>query len=163
MTIPERLGGPAYAVGGGRICDRYWHALAIRWAGERGALWFVRVEMFVANDSGRFCWSDPGCAVDAFSARRSSDRSGHGTDQGTGMASPVIGMTFFVAAGSPGQAAQTAVEIAAEALGDENRGLDGVSAFPASQNSAVRIRRRRVAASSRLTRAARRPRGPTAA
>ena len=103
---------------------------AVRWAGVGDELWFVRVEMFVNDDSGDLV----GPTWDALSRLLvhgdPSDRGGHGIDQGTGMATPVIGMVFSVAAVTPGEAAQTAVDVAAAALGDENHGLYGVSAFP---------------------------------
>jgi hypothetical protein len=51
-------------------------------------------------------------------------------DQGTGIAEPVIGMVFSVAADGPGEAADTAVSVAKQALGDKALALYGVSAFP---------------------------------
>jgi hypothetical protein len=46
------------------------------------------------------------------------------------MATPVVGMVFSVAADSPGEASQTAVEIATDALGSDGRGLYGVTVIP---------------------------------
>jgi hypothetical protein len=102
----------------------------MRWAGSGAELWFVRVEIFVDDDSARRV----GPTWDALSKLLvhgdPADRAGHGTDQGTGMATPVVGMVFSVAADSPGQAAQTAYEVATDALGPNGRGLYGVNVIP---------------------------------
>jgi hypothetical protein len=110
----------------------------MRWAGSGSELWFVRVEIFVDDDSARLV----GPTWDALSRLlvhgEPADRGGHGTDQGTGMATPVVGMVFSVAADSPGQASQTAVEVATNALGPDGRGLYGVSVIPHSKAPANR-------------------------
>lgn len=46
------------------------------------------------------------------------------------MAEPVVGMVFSVAADSPGQAVQTAVEVATDAIAPNGRDLYGASVFP---------------------------------
>lgn len=87
-------------------------------------------KMFVSDDSGDLV-SPTWDALSKFLVHGDpADAGGHGTDQGTGMATPVVGMVFSVAAGSPGEAAQTAVDVASSALGEANRGLYGVSVFP---------------------------------
>jgi hypothetical protein len=102
----------------------------VRWAGDGDELWFTRVEIFVDDDSGHLV----GPTWDSLSTLLvhgdPADRGGHGTDQGTGMVSPVIGMVFSVAADTPGQASQTAVDVGTAALGEYGRGLYGVSVFP---------------------------------
>jgi hypothetical protein len=102
----------------------------MRWAGSGDELWFVRVEMFVPDDSGRLVSTVWDALARLLVHGDSTDGGRPGVDQGTGMATPVLGMVFSVAAGSPGEAAQTAVDIAHEALGDNGRGLYGVSTFP---------------------------------
>jgi hypothetical protein len=104
--------------------------MTYRWAGTGGELWHARVETFVDDDSGRLV----GPAADAASLLLTGGGGrGAGADQGTWMATPVIGLAFAVAADSPGQAAQTAVDVASQALGAEGRRLYGVSVFRASE------------------------------
>jgi len=100
----------------------------VRWAGEGEELWFVRVETFVEGDSARLvepAWQ----ALEALLVHGSASEERHGADQGTGLAEPVVGMVFSVAATTAGAAANTAVAVAVAALGDEARGLYGVSVF----------------------------------
>ncbi len=110
----------------------------VRWAGEGAELWFVRVEMFVEDDSGRHVGPVWNALSDLLVHGDPNSRGGHGCDQGTGMATPVIGMVFSVAADTPGEAAQTAVDVAGAALGNNDSGLYGVSAFPHKTAPAVR-------------------------
>lgn len=52
-----------------------------------------------------------------------ADALGAGGDGGTGLAGPVVGLVFKVAADEPGEAMQAAVGIATEAVGPDGRGL----------------------------------------
>ncbi len=87
--------------------------------------WFVRVEQFVEGDSARFI----SAAAHRLNDLLIDDLDGPkgGADQGTGMASPVVGLTFLVRADGPGEAADLAVGTARQALGEAERGLYGVT------------------------------------
>ena len=87
--------------------------------------WFVRVEQFVMGDSARLV--GPAARKLNELLVDDSDSPRGGADQGTGMASPVVGLTFIVRADGPGEAATLAVQIARRALGEEERGLYGVT------------------------------------
>ena len=95
--------------------------------GIRSRLWFVRVEMFVGDDSGRLVGPTGDALRRLLTQSNPDDPWGGGVDQGTGLASPVIGMVFSVAADGPGAGADTAVSIAKQALMDEGLALYGVS------------------------------------
>jgi len=87
--------------------------------------WFVRVEQFVEGDSARLVGPSARKLNELLVEDPANPRGG--ADQGTGMASPVVGLTFIVRADGPGEAATLAVQIARQALGDEERGLYGVT------------------------------------
>jgi hypothetical protein len=99
----------------------------VRWAGAGAELWWVRVEQFVEGDSSEQ-FTRPAAA--ALSTLLHTDDGGpgpEGADQGTGMASPVVGLVFLVRADDPAQATATAVETAGKAMEESTRGLYGVT------------------------------------
>lgn len=105
--------------------------VAWRWAGRGNQLWHARVEIFVGDDTGRLVNSAARATSDLLDGG-GPDARGAGADQGTGLAVPVIGLTFAVSADSPGQAVQTAVDVATEALASNSRGLFAASVLLAS-------------------------------
>ena len=102
-----------------------------RWTGTGGERWHTRVEACVDGDSAHLLASAARAVSEQLEHGDPADRGGR-ADQGTGIAAPVVGLTFMVAADDPGQAAQTAVDVAVRALGADSRGLYGVSVFRAS-------------------------------
>jgi hypothetical protein len=112
-----------------RLRDGQPKQFPVRWAGSGRELWFVRVEIFVADDSGPLV-GPTAEALRRLLTRGNPDDPFGGVDQGTGIAEPVIGMVFSVSADGPGGAADTAISIAQRALGDHALALYGVSVFP---------------------------------
>lgn len=119
-------GMPEAAVG--RLRDGHPKQFPVRWAGSGRELWFTRVEIFVADDSARLVAPTAEALQRLLTGGNPDDPFGC-VDQGTGIAEPVIGMVFSVAADGPGGAADTAVSIAKQVLGDEGLALYGVSVF----------------------------------
>lgn len=129
---PERWPAPPVGMlegAVGRLRDGDPKQFPVRWAGSGRELWFARVEIFVSDDSGRLVAPTADALRRLLTEGNPDDLSGC-VDQGTGIAEPVIGMVFSVSADGPGAAADTAVAIARQALGDEALALYGVSVFP---------------------------------
>lgn len=102
-----------------------------RWTGTGGERWHTRVEVCVDGDSAHLLASAARAVSEQLEHGDPADRGGR-ADQGTGIAAPVVGLTFMVAADDPGRAAQTGFDVAIRALGAESRELYGVSVFRAS-------------------------------
>jgi hypothetical protein len=96
-------------------------------ASELAPLWAIRVELFVATEAASSRLLSPAHVALAELVNEIDRAQARGADQGTGMASPVIGLVLILPASSAGKAIDRAIDLTDRALGGESRGLYGAT------------------------------------